>query len=187
VQATSMGTVVDHHMERINLFHAAPDEQLKIMGRFLLTPALVDPRNIPKDMGVRFIPGMAADTFKEMALRTPPKEALLLLHALTKYGLHKKDVPALTNQLFGLLRGIKEEKIDEVVAHVPTIVVAGQKDSLAQWRMWHRIEARHGDTLKLKEIPRRGHALGLRGNRAALAIAKLAAPSIEALAQNEAA
>lgn len=165
VQGTSMGTTVSHQMNRQIL---ADDELRSLIdprGQLYVSPALVDPHNIVRDMGLRFVPGLAWDLGKELGLKSSRSEIAEALALAKSYGLSRRDGKALVNQMWELMHGTPEKEIGEVIAEIPTVVVAGEKDSLAQWQMWHRIQGQYPDNLELHSIRGRGHVMALKPGR----------------------
>jgi hypothetical protein len=166
---TSMGTVIDHNVTMMNLW-VPKSERINIKERKSLSPALVDPTVALRDMTFRFAVQMGIDTIKEVTKRTPKEELLYIAAAVYHYGLRPRDVPALLNQGIDLLQGTPQEETKLAVEHIPTRMVAGEKDCLAQWPMWSRIKAAHPDNLSLEMIMGRGHILPLKPQKA---VAKL--------------
>jgi hypothetical protein len=162
LKGTSMGTVIAQRMAHENFYGRPEDGSVDIRGQFYLAPAIVDPKNIPRDMALRFIPAMIGDLFKELALKTPPHEVGYIFRAAREYGLSKRDTTAMLNQLIELLHGTSEEAMSRTVAAVPTVVVAGENDPLAQFKMWDRLRGKHGDKIHIEKIKGRGHGLPMR-------------------------
>lgn len=165
--STSMGTEIAQRMAEQNLFTISPEQRINLVGLCFISPALVDPENIMKDMAIKFIPGMLIDVIRETGLKSTPLEIGKIIVAACRYGLKPNDAPALLNQLFELLAGTSEARLSSVVAEVPTAVIAGELDSLAQWKMWHRIQTHHPHQLTLEMILKRGHGLPMKPEKSA--------------------
>ncbi len=164
VQATSMGAPISHRMNRMVLSNPQLKEAMDIRGQFYTSPALVDPHNIPRDMAARFLPNLMWDFVKELSKSTPAEVAEILRNG-KNYGLEKREAAALGNQLLGLLHGTKEKEVIEVTSQIPTVVVAGEKDCLAQWSMWERAEAANPGMVELHRIKGRGHVMAMKPGR----------------------
>jgi pimeloyl-ACP methyl ester carboxylesterase len=163
---TSMGSIILHHMTRENLATPSSSDHIDLRGNYLLSPALVDPKNIIRDMGVLFLPMFVGDTLHELFAKTAPKESITLMKQLGHYGLIPYDAPAMLNQLIGLFLGTKESDVADVIEQVPTVVVAGERDPVAQWHMWRRIEKRFPEQLYLEVVAGRGHGLPMKPSNA---------------------
>ena len=162
VQATSMGAPISHNMNQIVLADPELKQAMDIRGQFYISPALVDPHNVPRDMAASFVPGLVLDFVKEFGLKSSPSEVVETLRRGLNYGLHQRELPALANQLLGLLSGTPEAEIIDVTSEIPTVVVAGEKDSLAQWDMWHRAQAANPSMVELHQIKGRGHVMAMK-------------------------
>ena len=174
VQATSMGTIISHRMNKLILDDPDLKHAVDLRGQFYTSPALVDPSNIVRDMGVRFLPGISWDFTKEMLFKTAPKEAYEIIKNSTHSGLSTADKTALANQFWDLWHGTRESEIGPVIAEIPTVVVAGQKDSLAQWRMWNRLKRAYPEQLELHPIRGRGHMMTMKPGRTCDKLARTA-------------
>lgn len=162
VQATSMGAPISHRMNRIVLANPKLNAEMDIRGQFYISPALVDPHNIPRDMATRFVPSLMWDFVKEISLKSSPSEIAEVMRRGRNYGLEKREVKALGNQLLGLMRGTPEKEVIEITSQIPTVVVAGEKDCLAQWGMWLRAKAANPDMVELHSIRGRGHVMAMK-------------------------
>jgi pimeloyl-ACP methyl ester carboxylesterase len=171
VKGTSMGTVVSHRLAHQNFYGKPEDGEIDLRGLYWLSPALVDPKNVFKHMGLLFVPQLTTDAFKEIALKTPPREALNILAHGRHYGLSGADFRAMGHQMLELFQGTKEEAVGEVIAKVPTVVVAGENDGLAQWPMMDRLHRQYDGHLHLEKIKGRGHSLAMKPDRACAKLA----------------
>lgn len=170
---TSMGSVIAVKGSHENLHNTPNDKAINQLGLFALSQAIVDPRNVPRDMALRFVPGLIIkDIPLELALKTPPREALMLARQGLHYGLGKKDIHAMANQVMDLLHGVPEHFTAEVISNVPIALVAGEHDPLAQWKMWDRLSSQHPGMIEQYKVPSRGHEIAMKPHRAC---AKMAA------------
>jgi pimeloyl-ACP methyl ester carboxylesterase len=178
VQATSMGSVISQRMNETVLADPSVREMLDLRGQFYTSPALVDPSNIVRDMGIRFLPGLGWDFAKELLLKSTRDEAKEVFRQGKNYGISGADKTALVNQLWSLLHGTPESAVHASVSEVPTVVVAGEKDSLAQWKMWRRIAADQPDNLELHPIRGRGHVMAMKPGRTCDKLARTAQAAV---------
>jgi len=171
VKGTSMGTVVSHRLAHENFYGDPEDGTINLKGLYWLSPALVDPKNVFKHMGVLFVPQLTTDAFKEIALKTPPAEVLHIMAKARRYGLSRADLSAMGHQVLELFRGTPEEAVGEVLAKVPTVVVAGENDGLAQWPMMDRLHRQYDGNLHLEKIKGRGHSLAMKPDKSCAKLA----------------
>ncbi len=165
VQGTSMGSVISHRMAQANLARPA-DEQLDLRGLFWLSPALVDPERIIKDMALRFPVGLAADLSKELLFKTSPAALVGLGRLARSHNFHPDDATALGVQMFDLLRGTPEADIKAVITKVATVAIGGTADSLTQAFMFERMLDDHPDKLHFEAVKGRGHGLAMKPGKA---------------------
>ncbi len=161
VQGTSMGTVISHRLAKANI-ERAPDQKVDLRGLLWLSPALVDPSRIVKDMVIKFPLGIALDLAKELSYKTSPAALVALGRLARKHDFHPADLPAMLHQVVELLAGTPEAEVAAVVSKVPTVVVSGERDSLTQIDMFRDLEAKYPDTLSLELIKGRGHGLAMK-------------------------
>lgn len=169
---TSMGSVILHRLVRMNFLDTPEDGQLNLVGQIWASPALVDPEHVAKDMVQNFLPKMGVHILKELLFKTSPREALEVIYTAARYGSSKADCRAIIHQAVELLQGTEEESVEEVVSLLPTLVVAGSKDSLAQLEMMHRLEKKYGNLFHLEVIDGRGHELCMKPGKACAKISK---------------
>jgi len=165
LHATSMGSAISARMHK--KLRRSPELQqlVPIHGQFLTSPALVDPHNIPRDLAVAFLPKLLVDFAKEVGLKSSLQELRQLKEDGKNMGLAKRDLLALGNQVIGLMGGTAEADVAAMIETTPTVVVAGEKDPVAQWKMWRRIGNDYGDNLELHPIRGRGHVMAMKPGR----------------------
>lgn len=183
---TSMGAVISHRMARANLENPVVNDRLDLKGLFWISPALIPPTRIVKDMDFKFLPQLAWDISKEIAFKTSPAETLCLIGMAKHYGLKRHDFTAIVNQLLELHHSTSEADIANILTDVPTVMVAGANDSLAQWPMMHRLERQFDGHLQLYKIEGRGHSLAMKPDKLCDKLARAGRALIEqAMSQNK--
>lgn len=178
---TSMGSVIAHRAAFENTYGKPVNGKINLVGQYLLSQALVDPRHVVQDIGIKFLPQMAYDAVTELALKTNPIEtAHIVGQVILHYGYSpQRDTKAMGNQVLELLKGTREEDIAAVIEVVPTVIVAGEKDCLAQWKMVRRLEKQYPKMLDAHMVMGRGHSLGMKPARACSKLVRAGQPLIE--------
>lgn len=161
VQGTSMGTVISHRLAKANI-ERSPDQKVDLRGLLWLSPALVDPSRVFKDMVIRFPVGLGLDLAKELSYKTSLAALLAMGRLARKHDFHPADLPAMVHQVAELLAGTPQGEVAAVVSKVPTVVVSGERDSLTQIEMFRELQASYPDTLSLELIKGRGHGLAMK-------------------------
>ncbi len=153
----SMGSVENHQVAVSNIENHVG---LRIEGLIHDAPALVDPKRIVKDLGLKFTPSMAADGFIELFFRTDPCHIIGSFIMLGQSRPRGRDLLAMARQGISLLPGTPEEEIREISSSYATGVVVGRKDPAGQPIMWGDIQHDIHD-LSLSTI-RGGHGIALK-------------------------
>ena len=160
----SKGTVLSHHVAQ----HNTAMNLVSMEGLIYHSPAIVSPKNILKDMVVRF-------TFGHIALE-PMREALHqeskvqgIRTVLKSFHIPSlKDAPPYICDIINLLHGTPEHEVDELLKNGHQIgVIAGGIDPLAQLAMWDRLQEKHPDKLDINVKEGRGHGASMNAVEAA--------------------
>lgn len=161
MQGTSMGTVISHRAAKANLVRPA-SERVNLRGLMWLSPALVDPSRVVKDMVISFPIGLGLDISKEVAYKTSPAALIGLGRLARRHDFRPADLPAMAHQLLELLKGTPQADVEAVISQIPTVVVSGSRDSLTQTKMFRELQQQHPNTLTLELIKGRGHGLAMK-------------------------
>ncbi len=164
-EGTSMGSVVLHHFAKKNI-KLPSSEAVNLAGLVYLSPALVDPKNVLRSMLIQLPRQLTVDAFIEIGLKTPVSEMQFIFSAIKRYGLNFRDVNCLIHQGLELLKGTNENEVESVISTYPTVVIAGEKDPLAQIPMWQRIAHNQPANVSLEIIQGRGHILPMKPEKA---------------------
>lgn len=165
---TSLGTIIGNRLLRINTERGHP---ANITGVFYYAPAIVDPKNVLKDMG-RFLPALAYDLVSELAIKTHPKHKLGQLITLVASRPSRHDVMPMVRQGIDVIFGTPEDEVVEVLGNYLVHVVLGTKDPVGQLNMWNRFETEF-DNLSVTRLEGRGHGIAVDTVRGGKKIAKI--------------
>jgi pimeloyl-ACP methyl ester carboxylesterase len=156
---TSMGTVINNRL--LNL-HLAYGGTLNIEGVINYAPALVDPKNVIKDMALRFPVDLAIDGFKEFFTRTRVKHMLGAAAILTRSAMRLRDLVTMGRQIYDLMHGTAQSDVENVLANYPRVAtIVGEEDPVGQVPMWIELEKRYSN-LQLIKLFGRGHGIAMK-------------------------
>lgn len=157
----SMGTVILHKL-LVNDRKGTDSDQLNVVANINYAPALVDPKNVPIDMLLKFPSLMLVDGVTEVLARTSPKRLLEVCEALLRSRPGWRDLPPMGRQTIDLLKGVSEEEIYENSTHYTTATIVGERDSVGQAVMWQRMP------VLLHVIKKRGHGMAVKPREGAI-------------------
>ncbi len=173
IQGTSMGSVISHRAAQANLERPVA-ERVDLRGLMWLSPALVDPSRIVKDMAIRFPVELGIDITKELAYKTSPLALLGLGRLAYRHDFRPADLPAMAHQVSELLKGTPKADVEAVVSRIPTVIVSGERDSLTQAEMFYELQEEYPGMVKLELIKGRGHGLAMKPGAACDKLQKVA-------------
>jgi hypothetical protein len=139
---TSMGTIGTHkilHLDREQ--KVVPGKHLKVAGVFNYANALVVRERIVQDVIGGFTVSTAFDCAHEMLFRTSPREFLRKFRVLSESAPRARDIPLLARFIWDILPGVQQEAVAQNAREHPTFVISGERDFLAQFRMWEETDA----------------------------------------------
>ncbi len=155
----SEGTIENHGVALYNLEHGSP---LEIQAIVDYAHALVDPRNVAKDMAFLFMPHMGIDGVKELILKTRPKHLIGALKMLGASGPRSQDLRVMGRQGLSIMRGTPEDEQREVIEHIPKVVISGSNDPLLQLDMLSRMQKDLPEQISVDVLEGRGHGMALK-------------------------
>lgn len=153
----SMGTVENHRVAHANIDAKDP---LNIAGVVNYAPALVDPKQIIRDLCFRFTPAMARDGIEELLLRTHPLHYIGTIGMLLASRPRRRDALVMARQSLSILAGTPEEEVRDVASAYPSATVVGDRDPAGQLLMWQGIE-KDIDDFVLRPV-RGGHGIAVK-------------------------
>jgi hypothetical protein len=157
LNGTSMGVNITDMMVHENTYGSPAGGRINIEGQTWNVTAAIPPERIAPDMTFIFLPQVAIGLAKGL-LRCYPREVLRITKTgLLQSGFTKPDVQVMYHQIHELLRGVKEDYVNEVVAAAPTSNVTGERDVLRYQPMNDRLKATHGDLFQDKIMKGWGH------------------------------
>jgi hypothetical protein len=161
VVGISMGSVILHKLLVADR-QATASDKLNVAANVNYAPALVDPKNIARDMLFKFPVLMLVDGGSEIVARTSPQRFLELCEVLAASKPSWRDVPPMARQIIDLLKGVSKEEVHENAEQYTTGTITGELDPVGQIPMWQSTNA------LLHVIKRRGHGMAVKAREGAI-------------------
>ncbi len=150
----SMGTNIFHRL--LNKHRTSNSNNLAVKANVNYAPALVDPKNILRDMICSFPVAMTVDGFNEVLFRTSPFRMKEVFETLADSKPGVRDLLPMARQIIDLVKGIDEADVRANATAYETATIVGTFDPVGQVQSW-----RHMPVL-LEEVHRRGHGIAIK-------------------------
>lgn len=149
----SMGTVIGNHLLNLNLEKGSP---VNFEGVVNFAPAIVKPEDIPREMLLKFVPSMTLGLANQLFLKTRPQDFIKTMKDLARSKPSRHDLGPFGRQIYDLVQGVPEERIDQNLEGYDVSVIGGTKDPVARIPMWLEKQEKFPG-LHVEPVEGRGH------------------------------